>query len=104
VIDEMTLDNAEEIFSHWEQTPPTYQVAGIIAQILGWQPRRSRKGDAPSPQTQQAEIAELLARPPDGMPVVRGGTGMPAPVFDLDEMRERNREKMAKIQQSGEVA
>lgn len=39
----MYLEEAEEIFAYWEDAPPVYQVASIIAQMLGWKPRRSVK-------------------------------------------------------------
>lgn len=87
----MTLAQVEEIFGYWETNPPEYQINAIIAQMLGWKPAGADKSADPS---QANAVEQILAAPPPGMAVTRGGTGLPAPVFDLDEMRERNRRYM----------
>jgi hypothetical protein len=54
-----------------------------IARMLGWLPRPATAG-AP-------RLDEIVAAPPPGLAVARGGAlGMPAPL-DLDALRARNR-------------
>lgn len=91
VIDDMTMAQAEEIFGHWEHTPPTYQAVGIIAQMLGWKP----KGTADEAAA-ESTADQLLAAMPPGMSVSKGVPVMPAPL-SIEELREQNRKRMAGI-------
>jgi len=88
----MTLAEAGEVFGYWERHPPTYQLVAVIARMLGWQPRPAeRPGGGTSP-------ADALANPPPGVAIGRrGDIGMPAPVLDIEEFRERNRARMVEI-------
>jgi hypothetical protein len=79
----MTLAEAGEIFRHWEQNPPAHLILQTIARLLGWSPPAA-SADVPDPE-------ELVATPPPGLAVTRGGDiGMPVPVLDVDSLRARN--------------
>ena len=79
----MTLAEAGEIFRYWEQDPPAHLILQTIARLLGWSPPAA-SADVPDPE-------ELVATPPPGLAVTRGGDiGMPVPVLDIDAMRWRN--------------
>lgn len=85
----MTLAEAGEIFGYWERQPPTCQLALIIARMLGWKPE-ARAVAAPGDN-----VADLLAAAPPG--IATGDIGMPAPVLDIEEFREKNRARMVEI-------
>jgi hypothetical protein len=89
VIDAMTLAEAAEIFDYWRESPPSYLMIQTIAALLGWRPGAGpADGDA---------AARLAAAPPSGLVVTRAGEGltMPAPIFDVGEMRLRNAARIA---------
>lgn len=77
----MTLAEAGEIFRHWEQSPPAHLMLQTIARLLGWSPAAAAR---------ELDPAELIAAPPPGLAVTRGGVGMPNPVFDAEALRARN--------------
>lgn len=80
----MTLAEAEEIFAYWAANPPMHLMVQVIAGMLGWKPKRA------------ADLAEIVAAPPPGMAVARGGgAGMPEPIFDIDALRALNRARTA---------
>lgn len=81
----MTLADAGLIFKSWERSPPTHVMVQIIASMFGLKPREQ----APD----EIDMAELMAIP--GMAVQRGAA--PAPVVDIEEMRERNRQRAAEM-------
>ncbi|MBV9861885.1 MAG: hypothetical protein JO267_07030 [Alphaproteobacteria bacterium] len=72
----MTLAEAGEIFRYWERHPPVHL---LLAAVLGVRSRRS--GPAPSADA----LPPGLARAGDA------ALGMPQPVFDVEELRRRNR-------------
>jgi len=87
----MTLAEAGEIFLYWEENPPAHLMLQTIARMLGWAPRLARSAAPP--------IDEMVAAPPPGLAVARGGDlGMPAPL-DLEALRARNRSRAALISQ-----
>jgi len=87
VIDGMTLAEAGEIFAYWADHPPPHLLLQAIAQALGWRP---------PPFVRDA--ADLAVAPPPGLVVTPdAAAGTPAPVFDLDELRRRNRARAAAI-------
>jgi len=92
VIDEMTLDEAGEIFAYWEQNPPAHLMLQTIARMLGWAPGRA-VGGLPS-------VEEIVAAAPPGLAMSRGGgLGMPAPL-DLDALRALNRSRADRARDS----
>lgn len=61
-----------------------------IAQILGWKP--TRRPTEPTIGDIAAEAARF------GVPLLNGADlGTPAPIIDLDEMREKNRARALEI-------
>jgi hypothetical protein len=78
----MTLAEAGEIFTYWEQNPPPHLLLQTIARLLGWVP-----ADPTAP------LRELASSPPPGLAVAHGDIGMPAPVLDSEALRTRNRER-----------
>lgn len=84
----MYLAEAEEIFDHWQDSPPTYQAVGLIARMLGWEPK-SREDDGVPPDV--PGISEAIAAAVGKM------AGVPPPVVSLDAMREQNRQKIIAI-------
>lgn len=88
----MYLDEAEEIFAHWRDNPPTYQMVHLIAKMLGWSgPKEHEAGGEPP------DMAFDL--PPDVAKALGVAAGVPPPVVSLDEMREKNRQKMIELAQ-----
>ena len=84
----MTLAEAGEIFAYWADNPPTHLMLQVIARLLGWAP-------------QQAAPA-CGAGPPPGVPVVAAvDSGFPAPVFDLEALRQRNSIRAARAKAAG---
>jgi hypothetical protein len=82
VIDGMTLAEAGEIFTYWQENPPPHLLLQAIARLLGWTPAAEA---VPPP------IADIAAAAPPGLAVTRNGRlDMPAPL-DLDALRIRNR-------------
>ena len=79
----MTLAEAGEIFSYWQQNPPPHLMLQAIARTLGWTP-------APAADALPSATAIAAAEPP-GLAVARAADlGMPPPL-DLDALRQRNR-------------
>jgi len=74
----MTLGEAGEILRYWETHPPPHL---LLAAIHGIKHR---------PQARRDGLPPGLAVQPDGL-------GMPAPLFDLDEMRAKNRTRAGEI-------
>jgi hypothetical protein len=90
VIDAMTLAEAGEIFAYWQHDPPAHLIVQTIARLLGWTPRPVLARTPP--------IDEIAASVPPGLVVARGGAiGMPAPVFNSEALRTRNRARAAEI-------
>ena len=89
----MTLADAEEIFEYWEQNPPTYQAAGIIARMLGWKPPLE-PGDAMASEPGADSADQLLAAPPPGLAIQRGASRRPMP--DIAALRALNQELAAR--------
>jgi hypothetical protein len=86
VIDAMTLAEADQVFAYWAEHPPAHLMIQTIARMLGWKP------SAPTPPS----FAEIMAMAPPGLATVPpDALGMPAPVLDIDAMRERNRARLA---------
>lgn len=81
MIDAMSLAEAEEIFAYWADNPPPHLMLQTIAAMLGWKPRRS------------GGLADLTAAPPPGLRVATNAGAMPAPIFDIAELRARNRSR-----------
>lgn len=91
----MTLAEAGEIFAYWERNPPTHLIVQTIARLLGWTPR-------PTP-SRPPRIEEITASAPPGLAVAQGGaTGMPAPIFDPEALRARNRTRAAEMARRGQ--
>jgi len=85
----MSLAEAGEIFTYWEENPPAHLMLQAIARMLGWMPR-------PAP-TGAPRIADLAAAAPPGLTVARGvDLGMPA-ALDIDALRARNRARAITI-------
>ena len=79
----MSLAEAGEIFTYWEENPPPHLMLQAIARMLCWMPR-------PAP-TGVPRIADIAAAAPPGIAVTEGGDlGMPAPL-DADALRAQNR-------------
>jgi hypothetical protein len=79
----MSLVEAGEIFAYWEHNPPPHLLLQAIARLLGW-----------APSARPADTAAIAAAPPPGLAIMTAdGLGMPAPLFDVAAMRERNRER-----------
>lgn len=86
----MTLAEAAEILSYWEQSPPVHLMLQAIARLLGWSP----------PPATDAAIEAITAAPPPGLAIARGGgLGMPPPL-DVDALRARNRERAAAMERT----
>jgi hypothetical protein len=86
----MYLAEAEEVFGHWRQYPPTYQAVGIIAQMLGWKP--------PGVSSGNAELTPLPDLTPGPAAAIGKMADLPGPVIvDLDVMREKNKQYMLAI-------
>jgi hypothetical protein len=83
----MILAEAGEIFAYWADHPPPHLLLQAIVGALGWRP--------PAP----ADTARLVEAPPPGLVVAAGIAATPAPVFDLDALRDRNRARAAAIAQ-----
>ena len=86
----MYLSEANEVFDYWVRFPPTYQLVALIARMLGWEPARSDEADAEPPDFDlqiSAEMADAIGQ----------AAGVPAPVVDLEQMRERNRQRTVEI-------
>ena len=87
MIDAMTLAEAGEIFAYWTAHPPPHLLLQAIASALGWRPAEA---------TQDATT--LADNPPPGLVVTAGAAAAtPAPIFDLDALRRRNRARAAAI-------
>jgi hypothetical protein len=86
----MYLEEADEVFQYWRESPPTYQLVGLIARMLGWSGPEQREFDGELPDF----VCEL---PPEAAEALGKSAGLPAPVVSLDEMREKNRQKMLEI-------
>jgi hypothetical protein len=85
----MYFAEAEEIFGYWEQSPPTYQLVGLIARMLGWEgPARELTEPPPMP-----EIDALMASE------IGRAAGVPTPVVDLEAMREKNLRRVVEIRE-----
>ncbi len=85
----MSLAEAGEIFTYWEENPPAHLMLQAIARMLGWMPRPAPAG-AP-------RIADLAAAAPPGLVVTEGGDpGMPAPL-DAEALRAHNRARAIAI-------
>lgn len=82
----MTLTEAGEIFAYWADHPPPHLLLQAIAAALGWRP-----------SAEAADPAALAAAAPPGLVLAAGAAGAPAPVFELDELRARNRARAAAI-------
>ena len=83
----MTLAEAGEIFGYWAENPPAHLMTQIIARLLGWKP---------AAQKTAPPLSDLAALAPPGLVVTaRGDLGMPAPLFDIAALRERNRARLA---------
>ncbi|MFI4947776.1 MAG: hypothetical protein ACHQC9_03130 [Alphaproteobacteria bacterium] len=92
----MTLAEAGEIFTCWEENPPAHLMLQTIARMLGWTPRSIPAGAPP--------IEDIAAAAPPGLAVARGGNlGMPAPA-DLDALRAKNRAQALAIARRGRSA
>ena len=91
MIDAMTLAEAGEIFAYWAGHPPPHLLLQAIAGALGWRPPAA------------ADPAALADAPPPGLVVTSGPAGTPAPVFDLDALRARNRARAAAIARQNAV-
>jgi hypothetical protein len=90
----MTLAEAGEIFAYWERDPPAHLIMQTIAQLLGWTPRPV--------SSRPPRIEEVIASAPPGLALAHGGVlGMPAPVFDPETLRARNRGRAAGVARSG---
>ena len=87
MIDAMTLAEAEEIFAYWADNPPVHLMVQTIAAMLGWKKRAAARP--------RGGLDEIAAAPPPGLAVVKGGAGMPAPVFDIDALRAANNARAA---------
>lgn len=84
----MTLAETGEIFAYWADHPPPHLMLQWVAQALGWRPPPSARA-----------TADLADAAPPGLVVTPDAAGGPAPVFDLDELRRRNRARCAAIAQ-----
>ena len=85
----MSLAEAAEIFTYWEENPPAHLMLQTIARMLGWMPRPAPAG--------VPRIADLAAAAPPGLTVTEGGApGMPAPL-DLGALRAQNRARAIAI-------
>jgi hypothetical protein len=76
----MTLAEAVEIFRYWQRHPPVHL---LVASALGLKAKAAP--DAGSGLLPGFGVAEGTA------------LGMPAPVFDLEELRAKNRAQAAAI-------
>jgi hypothetical protein len=80
VIDQMTLAEAAEIFRYWEAHPPVHL---LVAAVFGVKAKPvAPEGSGLPPGFAVSQVAAF---------------GMPAPVFDLNEMRTRNRARAIDI-------
>jgi hypothetical protein len=87
----MTLADCERIFRYWqERSPPTFEAVGIIARMLGWKPRAAAAPATPD------ELRALATTPGSGM-ALANASGMPMPIFDIEELRARNRARAPSI-------
>jgi hypothetical protein len=81
----MTLAEAQLIFDYWAEQPPPYLMVQAIARMLGWKPAETASSSG-----------DLLAAPPPGLTVTsEADIGVPAPVFDIEALRARNRARLA---------
>lgn len=82
----MTLAEAGEIFDYWAESPPTHLIVQTIARMLGWKP----------PSIGTLPLADIAAMAPPGLAIAANGVlGMPAPTFDIETLRDRNRARLA---------
>lgn len=85
--DEMTLAEAGDIFSYWEQNPPMHLMVQTIACLLGW---------TPGAMSAPTSFKEIVAAAPPGVAVAQRGLDMPAPL-DRSELEARNRARQIAI-------
>jgi hypothetical protein len=85
----MYLAEVEEIFEYWMDHPPVHHLVALIARMLGWEPK---------PREVEGELPDMeLELPPEVAEKMGQAVGLPAPIVSLDEMRERNRQRMIEI-------
>jgi hypothetical protein len=87
----MFLSEAEEIFDYWQEHPPTYILVGLISHILGWSGPKSRDIDADDVPELSVELS------PEEATELGREAELPAPVFSLDAMREKNKQMMLEM-------
>lgn len=83
----MTLPEAAEIFRYWQAHPPAHL---LIAAVFGVKAKPAASSSA--------------ALPPGFAVTGAAALGMPAPVFDLEEMRAKNRTRASAIAQRNAAA
>lgn len=86
----MYLEEAHEVFEYWCDYPPTYQLVALIARMLGW--------EGPEQRSEPATVPDFsFDLDPDLAESIGQAAGVPAPVVDLERMRERNRQRTIEI-------
>jgi hypothetical protein len=88
-IDEHTLQEVNDLFSGWKDHPPVYVLVKAIVEGFGG----GKKTDI-----EEKDIDQLQRESRGLLPILRGtkDPGLPksAPVFDLDQMRIKNQERI----------
>jgi hypothetical protein len=96
------LPEVEDLFSGWEEFPPTNLLVKAIVEGLGGGHKTTAEGDFTVPPEaldamQRSALSQISVKAGPQLPIVRGrDVGLPsaAPVFDLDTMRQRNQDRL----------
>lgn len=109
-IDQHTLAEARELFEGWDEHPPTNILVKALLDGFGGGKNTKPDPDLKLPPhiqdtLQRSAVAAINAKAdPKWLPVTRGrDPGLPgvAPIFDLDELREKNAERLRQRAQKG---
>jgi hypothetical protein len=96
------LPEVEDLFSGWEEFPPTNLLVKAIVEGLGGGRKVTSSEDFTVPSEaldamQRSALSQISAKAGPQLPVIRGAdVGLPktTPVFDLDTMRQRNQDRL----------
>jgi len=99
-IDQHTLPEVQDLFAGWGEYTPTNVLLKALLKGLGGEqtPPTVSTPDIPShvfDEMQRSALAGIAAKAGPRLPITRGkDAGLPkvAPVFDIDALRERNKE------------
>jgi hypothetical protein len=99
-IDQHTLPEVQELFAGWSEHTPTNILVKALVKGLGGEVNAPPAVSQEIPQhvfdaMQNSALAGIAAKAGPRLPITRGkDAGLPksSPVFDFDELRERNKD------------